>query len=58
MAIGLSIRTKITFGARFYGHADIELGVMAVSVIAATSLLFQIIGPAYEMSIYRTMDLC
>lgn len=45
VAIGLSIQAKITFGAKIYGHAGIELGVMAVSVIAATSLLFQIIGP-------------
>jgi hypothetical protein len=45
VAIGLSIQTKITFGAKLYGHAGIELGIMAVSVIAATSLLFQIIGP-------------
>jgi len=45
VAIGLSIQTKITFGARLYGHAGIELGIMTVSVIAATSLLFQIIGP-------------
>jgi Kef-type K+ transport system membrane component KefB len=45
VAIGLSIQTKITFGAKMYGHAGIELGIMAVSVIAATSLLFQIIGP-------------
>ncbi len=45
VAIGLSIQTKITFGAKLYGQAGIELGIMAVSVIAATSLLFQIIGP-------------
>ena len=45
VAIGLSIQTKITFGAKIYGHAGIELGIMAISVIAATSLLFQIIGP-------------
>jgi Kef-type K+ transport system membrane component KefB len=45
VAIGLSIQTQITFGAKIYGHAGIELGVMAISVIAATSLLFQIIGP-------------
>lgn len=45
VAIGLSIQAKITFGAKIYGHAGIELGIMAVSVIAATSLLFQIIGP-------------
>lgn len=45
VAIGLSIQTKITFGAALYGRAGIELGVMAVSVIAATSLLFQIVGP-------------
>lgn len=45
VAIGLSIQTKITFGAKLYGAAGIELGIMAVSVIAATSLLFQIVGP-------------
>lgn len=44
VAIGLSIQTMITFG-RGYGPAGVELGVMAVSVIAATSLVFQLIGP-------------
>lgn len=45
VAIGLSIQTSITFGGGKYGAAGAELGVMAISVIAATSLLFQIIGP-------------
>jgi len=45
VAIGLSIQTMITFGGGKYGSAGTELGVMAISVIAATSLFFQIIGP-------------
>jgi Kef-type K+ transport system membrane component KefB len=45
VAIGLSIQTMITFGGGKYGAAGTELGIMAISVIAATSLLFQIIGP-------------
>ncbi len=45
VAIGLSIQTMITFGGGGYGKAGVELGVMAVSVIAATSLLFQLVGP-------------
>ncbi len=45
VAIGLSIQTMITFGSGKYGDAGVELGVMAISDIAATSLIFQIIGP-------------
>ncbi|MBU1671493.1 MAG: cation:proton antiporter [Actinobacteria bacterium] len=45
VAIGLSIQTLITFSAGKYGEAGAALGVMAVSVIAATSLFFQIVGP-------------
>lgn len=45
VAIGLSIQTAITFGGGRYGHAGVDLGVMAISVIAATSLVFQLIGP-------------
>lgn len=45
VAIGLSIQTAITFGAGKYGAAGAELGMMAISVIAATSLFFQLVGP-------------
>lgn len=45
VAIGLSVQTMITFGGGRYGDAGVELGVMAVSVIAATSLIFQLVGP-------------
>ena len=45
VAIGLSIQTAITFGGGNFGKAGTDLGVMAISVIAATSLVFQIIGP-------------
>ncbi len=45
VAIGLSIQTAITFGGGKYGAAGAELGMMAISVIAATSLFFQLVGP-------------
>jgi Kef-type K+ transport system membrane component KefB len=45
VAIGLSIQTMIEFGGGKFGDAGIELGVMAISVIAATTLFFQLIGP-------------
>ncbi len=45
VAIGLSIQTMIEFGAGQYGDAGIELGMIAISVIAATTLFFQLIGP-------------
>ena len=45
VAIGLSIQTMIEFGGGKFGDAGIELGVMAVSVIAATTLFFQLVGP-------------
>lgn len=45
VAIGLSIQTMIEFGGGKYGGAGIELGAMAISVIAATTLFFQLIGP-------------
>jgi NhaP-type Na+/H+ or K+/H+ antiporter len=45
VAIGLSIQTMITFGGGRYGPSGVELGVMALSVIAATSIFFQLIGP-------------
>ena len=45
VAIGLSIQTMIEFGGGKFGDAGIELGVMAISVIAATTLFFQLVGP-------------
>jgi Kef-type K+ transport system membrane component KefB len=45
VAIGLAIQTVITFGGGKYGQAGVDLGVMAISVIAATSLVFQLVGP-------------
>jgi NhaP-type Na+/H+ or K+/H+ antiporter len=45
VAIGLSIQTMIEFGGGRFGDAGVELGITAISVIAATTLLFQIIGP-------------
>ena len=45
VAIGLSIQTMIEFGGGKFGDTGIELGVMAISVIAATTLFFQVIGP-------------
>ncbi|MEW6554560.1 MAG: cation:proton antiporter [Actinomycetota bacterium] len=47
VAIGLSIQTMIEFGGGKFGDAGVELGVMAVSVIAATTLFFQLIGPPF-----------
>lgn len=45
VAIGLSIQTMIEFGGGRFGDAGVELGVMAISVIAATTLFFQLLGP-------------
>jgi Kef-type K+ transport system membrane component KefB len=45
VAIGLATQTMITFGRGGYGPVGVELGVMAISVIAATSLVFQLAGP-------------
>jgi NhaP-type Na+/H+ or K+/H+ antiporter len=45
VAIGLSIQTVLEFGGGQFGTAGIELGTIAISVIAATTLFFQIIGP-------------
>ncbi len=45
VAIGLSIQTWLTLGQDKYGAAGAELGMMAVSIIAATTLVFQLIGP-------------
>jgi Kef-type K+ transport system membrane component KefB len=45
VAIGLSIETMLEFGSGAYGTAGVELGAMAITVIAATTLVFQIIGP-------------
>lgn len=45
VAIGLSIETMLEFGAKEFGTAGLELGAMAITVIAATTLIFQLIGP-------------
>jgi Kef-type K+ transport system membrane component KefB len=45
VAIGLSIQTWLTLGGGRYGDAGVELGNTAISVIAATTLVFQLIGP-------------
>ncbi|MDD3717849.1 MAG: cation:proton antiporter [Actinomycetota bacterium] len=45
VAIGLSIETMLEFGASQFGSAGAELGVMVITVIAATTLIFQLIGP-------------
>ncbi|MBC7231325.1 MAG: cation:proton antiporter [Actinobacteria bacterium] len=45
VAIGLSIQTMLELGGGKFGEAGAELGVMAISVIAATTLFFQLIGP-------------
>ncbi len=45
VAIGLSIQTMLELGGGAFGNAGIELGTMAISVIAATTLFFQLIGP-------------
>lgn len=46
VAIGLSIQTMLELGGGRFGDAGIELGVTAISVIAATTLFFQLIGPS------------
>lgn len=45
VAIGLATQTMITFGRGGFGPAGVDLGVMAISLIAATSLVFQLAGP-------------
>ena len=45
MAIGLAIETALEFGTGEFGTAGIELGAMAITVIAATTLIFQLLGP-------------
>jgi len=45
VAIGLSIQTMLELGGGSFGTAGVELGTKAISVIAATTLFFQIIGP-------------
>ena len=45
VAIGLATQTMITLGRGGFGPAGVELGTMAISVIAATSLVFQLAGP-------------
>lgn len=47
VAIGLATQTMITFGRGRFGPTGVELGVMAISVIAATSLVFQLAGPPF-----------
>lgn len=45
VAIGLSIQTMLEFGGGKFGDAGVDLGVTAISVIAATTLFFQLVGP-------------
>ena len=45
VAIGLSIETMLDFSAPQFGAAGAELGAMVITIIAATTLIFQIIGP-------------
>ncbi|MHB8781761.1 MAG: cation:proton antiporter [Candidatus Geothermincolia bacterium] len=45
VAIGLSLQTMLEFGRGQFGPAGTELGVTAISVIAATTLVFQLVGP-------------
>ncbi len=45
VAIGLSIQAWLTLGGGRFGEAGVELGNTAISVIAATTLVFQLIGP-------------
>jgi NhaP-type Na+/H+ or K+/H+ antiporter len=45
VAIGLSIQTMLELGGGSFGTAGVELGTKAISVIAATTLFFQLIGP-------------
>jgi len=45
VAIGLSIQSLHDFQA--YGAAGRELGLLAINVIAGTTLIFQIIGPPF-----------
>ncbi|MGQ9475133.1 MAG: cation:proton antiporter [Actinomycetota bacterium] len=45
VAIGLSIQTMLELGGGKFGPAGTELGTTAISVIAATTLFFQLIGP-------------
>lgn len=47
VAIGLSIQTMLELGGGKFGPAGVELGTMAISVIAATTLFFQLIGPPF-----------
>lgn len=45
VAIGLSIQTMLELGGGKFGPAGTELGTTAISVIAATTLFFQLVGP-------------
>jgi NhaP-type Na+/H+ or K+/H+ antiporter len=45
VAIGLATETMLEFGVPEFGTAGMELGMMAITVIAATTLVFQLIGP-------------
>jgi len=47
VAIGLAIETMLEFGSGEFGSAGVELGAMAITIIAATTLIFQIIGPPF-----------
>ncbi len=45
VAIGLSIQTMLELGGGKFGEAGAELAMMTISVIAATTLFFQLVGP-------------
>lgn len=47
VAIGLAIETMLDFGGGAFGSAGIDLGVMAITIIAATTFIFEIIGPPF-----------
>jgi hypothetical protein len=54
VAIGLAIETMLEFGGGEFGSAGIELGMMAITIIAATTLVFQIIGPPFtRLAIFK-----
>lgn len=47
VAIGLSIQTVLELGGGNFGQRGIEIGSTVISVIAATTLVFQLIGPPF-----------
>ncbi|MEJ5186931.1 MAG: cation:proton antiporter [Candidatus Geothermincolales bacterium] len=59
VAIGLSIQTVIELGGGKFGPQGVELGTTAISIIAATTLLFQIIGPPFtRLAIIKAGEAC